>query len=387
MSRPAILVPVLATCGAVVLVACTQDFDLFEASSTTSGASSAGGGVTSSSASGSGGAGGTTTNSSSSSSSAGGVNGAGGTGGGLDETCNDGNDNDNDNEVDCADTDCADAGYTCVDAEAGWTGPIALFEGAAKSVPSCPSTFPDIAFQGFNGLSVQNFACNACACNPAVVTCTPADPIFYSDMACIVAPLTIMQATTCQSLPSPKVSIRVAKPAVTVASSCIPTGGGVVGPLPTPVWMTAGLGCAPVLKAKGCSDATTTCTPPLPAGFDNLCVYKTGDAACPAAFPQKRTYYDNYTDSRACASCACGAPNGAASCTVQTTVFANNDCSGAKSVDVPNDGTCFSANGLTGSSFELKKTVKTSTCQPSSGAATGSVAPDPLTITTACCKN
>src|SRR5262245_1099528 len=74
--------------------------------------------------------GGGATNSSSSGS---GATGAGGTGLGAQggggsttgsEDCLNGLDDDGDTLVDCADDDCADAGYQCIAVPEGWTGPV-----------------------------------------------------------------------------------------------------------------------------------------------------------------------------------------------------------------------------------------------------------------------
>lgn len=402
MLRPSLLVVLLAG-SALIPIACTQNFDLFNPPP----GSGAGGGVTGPGAGPSSSANGGSVGSPSSgpsgssvtSSSAGGAGGAGAGGGGAggagggptgEIECNDGNDNDGDNKADCADADCTSAGYTCTDTPFGWTGPIALLEQASETLPSCPSAFPQQAFVGHNNPSSPAFTCNACSCDPQAVTCAPASAELYGDATCAGAPvITVPQSTNCTPVLIPVQAVKFPPPTATAPASCNPKGGGVNGPLPAPTWAINSIGCAAAADGKGCGGGNgKACSPPLPAGFDKLCVFKPGNATCPGGFPQKHAFFEDFTDSRACSGCACGAPTAAPSCSAVTTAFSSLNCSGATSIDLANDGSCFAGGAGAGGSFKVKSTTPNApTCPPSGGAPSGAVAADPATAITVCCQN
>ena len=69
-----------------------------------------------------------------------------------------------------------------------------------------------------------------------------------------------------------------------------------------------------------------------------------------------------------------------ASCSVVTTVYANNDCTG-QSLDVPNNQTCVA--GAVGASIKPKVT-KSGNCPPDGGQPTGEVKEGAM-MTTVCC--
>jgi hypothetical protein len=162
------------------------------------------------------------------------------------------------------------------------------------------------------------------------------------------------------------------------------------GQIPPATWGSNSVGCLAVDKGKGCGGAATkACSPPLPAGFDKLCIFRAGDQSCPGGFPQKLAFFGNFTDTRSCSACGCGNPIPTPACTAVSEAFATADCSGL-SLDATNNGGCVSGGGLAAGSFRLKSitpNVPTATCVPSGGAPTGSAAPDPATAITVCCPN
>jgi len=385
MLRPANVALGLVVIFALAPLACTQDFGVFE--TTASGAGGAGG-SSSSPSSGSISVSSSSSGPASSSSSSVSASASSSSSGGAVETdCSDGTDNNNNGKTDCADANCITLGYMCDSTTNGWTDPFALFEGDPANAPSCPSAFPKSIYTGHKDPTGQNAMCNACTCDPAMVTCSPASATFYTDALCAMAPpVTLPQTAACQMLAVGAMGAKIPTPTV-MAGSCGAKGGGVMGQPPPPTWMTVGIACAENAPgASGCK-GNQICSPPAPAGFAGICVLQTGDVSCPGGFPTKHVYYSGLKDTRTCSACGCGAP-GAATCTVQTTAYPTSDCTGAISVDIPNDGACLGANNATVNSFKTTgTTVNTPTCPTTGGAPTGSVTADTTTATTVCCRN
>jgi hypothetical protein len=373
MLRPSIFLSLLAACGALIPIACVQDFSVFEPGP-------------------SGGAGGSSTATSGSSSSGSSASSSGSAGGspGTETNCNDGLDNNSDGKVDCADASCTTAAkFACVDPTAGWTGPVALFEGTSATLPACPSSFPMQAFVGHNDLSAPVHGCNTCTCENSIVTCTPASVDFYDNGGCSGGPaLTVAQNPGCTPIMVTAQRARIPTPTV-VAGQCNPQGGGVTMPLPVPTWGTNGVGCMAAGPGKGCEGgAGIACTPPLTAEFNHLCVFQKGaGGVCPGGFPVKRTYFDAFTDARGCSNCGCGNPSPPATCTVQTALFASADCMGG-STNLANTNACVNANVAGNGSIQVTVTpTNNPTCTALGGAPTGAVAPDATSAITVCCKN
>lgn len=375
MLRPSIFLSLLAACGALIPIACVQDFSAFEPGS-------------------SGGAGGSSTATSASVSASSGspASSSASTGGNLEveTSCNDGIDNNSDGKVDCADANCTTAAkFACVDPTAGWTGPIALFEGAsATPAPACPSSFPMPAFVGHSDLSADAAKCNTCTCDKSVVTCTPASAQFFDNGGCSGPPaLTAAQSTTCTPIMVTAQRARIPTPAA-AAAKCNPQGGGVSMPPPAPTWGTNAVGCMAAGPGKGC-EGGGACTPPTTAEFNHLCVFQKGPAGvCPGGFPVKHTYFEAFTDARTCTACSCGDPSSVAVCTAQTALFTSNDCTGTATATLTNTNACLNATVTGNGSIQVTAApTNIPDCPKSGGAPTGAAAPDATSAITVCCKN
>jgi hypothetical protein len=385
MLRSSIFLGLLAACGALLPIACVQDFSVFEPGP--SSGSGGGGGSTTSVGSSSGSNSGSGSSASSSSS-------AGGGGGNPtgETNCNDGTDNDGDSDADCGDSDCTTtAGYACVNPPAGWTGPIALFEGTSAILPSCPSSFPTQAFVGRSGVSVPIHTCNDCSCAPLAVNCAAASVEFFSETSCTGVPvLTLTQSAACTQIPAAVQRAEILAPTPTAAAECTKSGGGVAGSLPAVTFGANAIGCTAAGPGEGCdgSGANAACTPPSTAEFNQICVFRRMNAgACPGDFPVRHTYSEQFNDTRGCSDCDCGNPNPAPACTAQTTAFATTDCTGP-STNLNNNGVCLDASAATNGSFTLTSvTPNAPLCAKSGGAPTGTVAPVPGSAIIVCCRN
>lgn len=343
--------------------------------------STGGGGTTSSSSSssssttmGGGGTGGTTTTSMMGGGGTGGMPGGGGTGGQTTsssssssstttttstmppvEDCTNGVDDDGDSLIDCKDTaDCAD--YACVSSvPANWTGYYELYQGAPAGDPGCSEAYPDPAYVGNYNLNAPAANCNACLCgSPQGEVCNPPPVVTVMDTACNGTPTANLSLDlpggwngTCSSpvnmngpyylqggfticgpdgMQPCNQALTTAPPTVT-GGFCASSGGG--GMVPNAMWEGFARACQQSMPmGQGCN-LSQKCMPKPKAPYSTLiCIRRAGDFNCPAGqFSTKFVFYDDYTDSRACSPCSCGAPMGSTcegNVSVYSDTFANS---------------------------------------------------------------
>jgi hypothetical protein len=288
-------------------------------------------------------------------------------------------DDDGDGDVDCADSDCG-GGFVCVpDAPAAWNGPVALYDGDPSAKPAgCPSEHPIQSYAGFRDLAATPAICSACSCGAPSVTCTAAS-LELDTAACAQQKGSVLQPVPGQCGPvSPPAGVASYKAAAPtgVAGACVPAGG--TPTLPSPNWGGASLACGGGGLGGGCGNKAACAAVSTPPFGAKLCVYRTGDNACPAGFEDKHSFVNTVVDTRGCSPCSCG--GGAATCSATTTVFSDGACATAIA-DVPNDGSCVDA--AAGSSIQIQIT-KSGSCPASGGSPTGALQEAPPK-TTVCC--
>jgi hypothetical protein len=165
--------------------------------------------------------------------------------------------------------------------------------------------------------------------------------------------------------------------AVTPGST--PTGGGCAhsgGVLQAerPAWQIEALLCGAAPSSGTCSAGVCAPEPPAPFGTA-VCIHKAGDQACPDGFPARTLVYTDFSDTRGCADCGCGAPAGV-ECPIST--WANDTCNGTGiTLD---EGVCDTSNYY--SSAKLGSAVGGS-CPASGGEPSGGL--DPISPVTVCC--
>lgn len=328
----------------------------------------------------------------------GGGTGGGGTGGGA--TCSNG---------------------TCVpNPPSGWQGPAIYYEGTAAP-PACPSSYPTIKQTASSTLDAGTVTCPTCQCGtPSGVTCS-ADVVFFDGASCqgsgcwgfwsgvcggSPAPPAITVSSTCksQSLCTDSTGAKPSSAAFTnlVASggTCNSTSQGSMVK-PAPKYTKSVRACGdPTGNLSGCG-ASNQCVPNAPSGFaPNICIYQTGDVACPSgAWAKKSVFYtQNPTDTRACSACGCGTPAGG--CTGATLeLYTDSACTAGKDnvtapglgacANIQTDGTPVAApgcQGFGGDSRSMKLVGGTSSganCPTTGGTVTGSA--DPAGPVTFCC--
>ncbi|MFT3764820.1 MAG: hypothetical protein QM820_04785 [Minicystis sp.] len=282
--------------------------------------------------------------------------------------------------VDCADAACT-ATHTCVTATpAGWNGPVVLYDGDPGSVPECPPDHPTTAYTGNGDLVPEPAMCGACACSQPAVNCLLKQLMLSDQTDCSATTGTIVQPTGNQCLavspPGSTKAFFADAPAAT-PGACTPLGGAKT--VPAPKWQRAGLVCSGGGLGLGCG-AGKFCTGKPAAPFvDGLCIWRSGDVACPASFPSKHGFTDSVVDTRDCTGCFCGAPT--ASCSATTRLYSNSQCNGA-GTDVPNDGSCVQPAGNVGS-VDVTVTT-TASCPATGGQPVGSIVAG-AAKTTVCC--
>jgi hypothetical protein len=232
------------------------------------------------------------------------------------ENCMNGVDDDGDGQADCADTDCQ-PGFTCVPAApAGFTGPVALAEGATQAdLPACGGAHSVESFTGW-GSPQCPFTCSACGCAlPTGVDCSnptiAMDNLAPREFLICPRPTIELPLDTCLPVTGTYNSY------ITVAGtpsggSCTPSGGNAVK---TPVgWIASRICRSQAAGGAGCA-AGLVCWPKPPTPYQpQACVVGTGNLDCPASgYIKKHDYYTNQdiNDTRDCTStCTCGSPSG-----------------------------------------------------------------------------
>jgi hypothetical protein len=173
-------------------------------------------------------------------------------------------------------------------------------------------------------------------------------------------------------------SVLVEPPAVVTAPTCVASATESVTPL---AWDGTAHLCWDAPLGGGCGGGGQCAWKPSGAG--RLCVRATGDVDCPGGWPDKQVLVTGWSDSRKCSPCICAQPQGAA-CAAKVSLYASNDCSGAKQVELPSGGPCqnLAASGSAEASLSHGGTP-TATCTGSGGQPTGSAQNQDLA--TLCC--
>jgi hypothetical protein len=279
--------------------------------------------------------------------------GPGGSGGGTgDENCVNGMDDDSDGQIDCADSDCQPL-YACVPAvPAGWTGPVAFYEGT-NAAPLCNASggFPTQKQSAHSGIVPGDATCPTCECNFTGTPVCKANLVFGSTAdcqsgccwgsapgICTGSPLTATNGTClgvglCQNGTIKPTAIEITS--ASVSGTCTSAANGTAD-IPTPTWTNEVRACGDaVATGKGCgTDGACMPVPAAPFG-SSACIYKTGDTSCPSPFSTKHLVHQNTQDTRSCTPCSCGALTGG-DCTGGTvSVFPAAGCgSGAQTATI-----------------------------------------------------
>jgi hypothetical protein len=126
-----------------------------------------------------------------------------------------------------------------------------------------------------------------------------------------------------------------------------------------------------------------------PSGVWTYCIGQPNpadDAICPSAYPNLRVFVTHYTDTRACAPCTCGKPEGS-TCTSMISVYADGACSmELGTLTVSSDTVCLDVSGgsALGSKAATPPVYQPGSC-PASDTTTGTFTHD--TPVAFCCQD
>jgi hypothetical protein len=292
----------------------------------------------------------------------------------------------------------------------GWDAPALAWIGPEGEAPPCPDVASVLGYEGHSGLQAP-FTCGACECGPPSGACrwpstltahaascnagggapTSFDPPPGWEGACtahqpIAAGLSCGGAACVQSITIAPLDLAESGCAPLAPSSPDPPTWPPIWP---PTWETVARVCRG-FPGGTCSEGGDVCGPDLPPGF-RRCVFHEGDVSCPGPthgpYQERHVVFAGLSDTRSCAPCACGPPEGSA-CLGSISIFSDGACqsslvssylvdsSGPKCIDL------VSGSAL-GSKAATTPTYVPGACMPSGGGPMGSAAPEgPSTL---CC--
>ncbi|GMV19178.1 MAG: hypothetical protein AMXMBFR56_74020 [Polyangiaceae bacterium] len=322
----------------------------------------------------------------------GGAGGSGGSGGGG-EQCNNGVDDDQNQLTDCADPACAGVTQCVLPTPQNWSGPVWLALASSNdALPSCPGGGPAAIDGGAGALDAPQLTCTACLCaNPSGGSCTMGSTgTVYAGGSCGSSSASFsIQPAKCVDFPfvnggAPKSFVY---PGVSVSGSSCTSSGGAESARPEPSYALRARVCA-VTAGGGCVGGTSCVQTPA-SGFETaVCVYRSGDFACPSGYGKKTTIYDakTFVDTRTCGGCSCAAPVGR-TCDGWYRPYYDKGCvnpwGGGTPPKVEANPGCFPGTTAYQSLVVNPGSPTGGSCPPATLPQTGSVAP--VGPTTVCC--
>ncbi len=294
---------------------------------------------------------------------------------------------------------------SCVAGKPAWFDGLSLFWiGPPDEAPPCSDLGLVEGSTGWADPIVPPSTCPACSCSPAA--CVLPEAMHASAAKCpgdgaasiaFDAPAAwegtcnadgaITGGLQCSGVPCVQ-SLTIAAPVVAPCKPVVDSDPII----PSPEWGTVARECViwPI-SGDGCA-AGEACAPAHPDGYA-VCVYREGDHsadpgfACPAEYPRSLVVYASYEDTRSCAPCGCGDPEGGA-CAALVSVFKDGACGSLLgSYTLANDEPgCFDlpSGSALGSKSALLVVDQPGTCPHTGGGPGGGFEPmDPMTL---CCE-
>ncbi len=266
-------------------------------------------------------------------------------------------------------------------APAGWGGPSALFEARGSGdPPPCRDEFDTPALVGAHDLSVPPSSCT-CECGaPSGVTCSETLTIraYGASAVCLGlldewdVDLDCTDFGATYSSPS----YWAVDPAVPLAGYCAAT---VESDIPDAKFEVQVALCS-LSAAVGCGGADVC----LPARDAPLCIWSSGDLACPpGGYQDRRLVYTSLDDSRDCARCTCSDPD--TECVGAGVLLRSaDDCSAVQSGPIGAGDGCTSAPFPVSSGYVIPGEAQATGCTPSTGEVIGdAIGVGPVTV---CCE-
>jgi hypothetical protein len=287
---------------------------------------------------------------------------------------------------------CVPLGY------AEWSAPFLVWLGDAPQAPACPSQASRDYYDGVAAPPAP--VCDACACEASTGACVqPATVTAHAD-ACpgtgsgtaFASPIALDGTCTMQDAIAGGVESVTVAPLIVNENGCVPSPPVVTQDLPKVP--TLAHGCTGVPPDGACQTSGDTCLPTVPSpGSWTYCIMHDGAGdeytkQCPKGSPYKNLFVfaDDFSDSRTCAPCTCGQPEGSA-CSSLVSFFTDGACSDqvASVTALSSTATCdhIPSTSPLGSTMVSPPTYTPGTCAASGGDVTGQAIPDaPVTL---CC--
>lgn len=284
---------------------------------------------------------------------------------------------------------CGEAGVCVAPVPSGWSGPVAYGLAVGGGRPDCGSgAYGEVVLDGAEPPQADDAECG-CECGP-IQELETADATlmrYHGDSSdCSVTGFAIeLSVDGCNPLPAP---ISGGGPRY-FSIDPLPIAGGSCEPASSVSVPDVRPG-APVTVCEGgtdtggsCSDGRVCVDEPGP-DQDSICIWRTGEHACPAEYPDTRPVVQGVADTRGCAECTCGAPAGAV---MSSALLYADDCFPPNLGQISGDGGCHAAANLSTTieavPFTPGEVLDTAACAPSTPMSTGGVSG--TVVNTVCC--
>ncbi|AUX25004.1 hypothetical protein SOCEGT47_055450 [Sorangium cellulosum] len=219
----------------------------------------------------------------------------------------------------------------------GFGDPILFWMGSPgdeASVPECPKEAPERVFDGYGGFD-RAHACPPCRCSGP--SCELPRALEGSSSAACDGPGSMSFdapagwdgacAAPAAAAPGEIGSLRIPAPTVS-ACEVVDERAGEPRDLPAP-WGERARGCAGVEGERADSDLDATCVAWLASRHPDftVCIHYLGEGAprCPAAYPEMRTFFRGFDDTRGCTRCECGPAHGSR-CVALVSAYEDRSC-------------------------------------------------------------
>jgi len=219
---------------------------------------------------------------------------------------------------------CPTDTHSCTGAPvSGWTGPVAVYQGATGSpVPNCEGNFSGKKQIAYIDLDPGAHTC-VCECAPTDVDCasvivdhSTCESVKYFKQATVENNQCVELEEVGRPGPAPR-QLQYLQTMLLSGTSltgrCEKNEDAVIG---TPEWNEVFVGCSSSveLEQMDCA-AGEVCAPKTASPFEvQLCIYTDGDVLCPSGTPytERTVYNESFTDGRGCSDCVgtCGALTG-----------------------------------------------------------------------------
>lgn len=203
----------------------------------------------------------------------------------------------------------------------GWNGPVVMMEGSSVVEPECEGDYDVLDITAFDGLEFLPAECE-CECGDASGASCDAEVELHQEPYLSLLP---KLPATCQgaAFGSDITTLTGGEQPLTPSDgndgwSWVVTANEVSGGacLATETVSASEPQFANRISGCGLSSAPQAdCEPGqacVPATNEPLCIWSGGSVDCPAGpYQERREIYDDWSDTRDCGACTCGAPDGA----------------------------------------------------------------------------